>query len=101
MGGGSTNSTLNAGNGEWGLRNDDPTLCLKTPLVYWGNALGPDDPSDAEDGCLNGGNANPDGDKVSDDVDWWPYAVDTSWRPSSGLGPNPWRAFCPTVVRRD
>jgi hypothetical protein len=65
-------------------------------LVYWGAAGGPNDPSDAKDDCLNGKNESMGGDKVSDDVDWWPYAInDTNFDPSPGLGPNPKKAFCP------
>lgn len=86
-------------NAEFGFRNDDETLCLTAPLVYWGHPDGPLDSSDAEDGCLNGANANPEGDAVSDDIDWWPYAVDTQWTPAGGLGPNPWKAFCPFLSR--
>ena len=81
-------------NVDWGFKNEDPDLCLIANLVYWGSAHGPNDESDAKDDCLNGANASP-GDRVSDDVDWWPYAINLQFDPSPGLGPNPKKAYCP------
>lgn len=87
-----------SGNTEWGIRNEDPALCQLAKLVYWGRPGGPTDPSDAEEGCMNtaweGG-----GDRVSDHVNWWPYATnDTTFPPAPGLGPNAARAFLPLAA---
>ncbi|RIL08307.1 hypothetical protein DCC79_14140 [bacterium] len=86
------------GNTEWGIRNEDPALCQLAKLVYWGRPGGPTDPSDAEEGCMNtaweGG-----GDKVSDHVNWWPYATDdATFPPAPGLGPNAARVFVPVAA---
>jgi hypothetical protein len=87
-----------AGNAEWGFLNEDPTVCQAASLVYWGSASGPQDDSDADDGCMNAANVSPQGQKVSDDVNWWPYALDVNFTPSPGVGPNPWMAFLPSAL---
>jgi hypothetical protein len=85
------------GNTEWGLRSDNADRCLRAPLVYWGARTGPRDESASADDCMNAANASPTGDRVSDHVDWWPYALDAEFRPSPGLGPNPKKAYLPVA----
>ncbi len=84
------------GNETWGIRNEDPTRCQRALQVWWGVPTGPQDDSDAFDGCMNAGNTSPGADKVSDGVEWWPYALnDTDFAPSPGVGPNPKRLYLP------
>ena len=86
-------------NAEWGLLNEDPDQCLLAGYVFWGARTGPEDTSDAEDGCMNGTNISPTGDRVSDDVDWWPYAINADFDRTTGRHPNPWKAFSPFCSR--
>ncbi len=88
------------GNLEWGIQNQDPALCQRAIRVYWGAPGGPQDDSDAADGCMNAKNNSPGADRVSDDVEWWPYAIDEAvYAPVSGIGPNPKRVFLPSLTR--
>ncbi len=88
------------GNLEWGIRNDDPAICQRADRVFWGVPTGPQDDSEARDGCMNAANNSPGADRVSDDVEWWPYALDeTAYTPVAGLGPNPKRVFLPALDR--
>lgn len=86
-----------AGN-EYGFRNENTSLCPLVTLVYWGSPGGPTDPSDEPD-CLGGDWAGG-GDRVSDHVMWWPYAVDAQYKPAEGLGPNPRRIYLPSAYRQ-
>lgn len=86
-----------AGNGEWGFLSGDPSLCHLASLVYWGAPGGPTDRAEADD-CL-GGVWEGGGDRVSEGVMWWPYALDEQYTPASGLGPNPSRLFLPAAYR--
>ena len=72
------------GNSEHGVRNDDPMTCVTANLIWWGDAAGPSDPSDAEDGCMDAMNESG-GDTVSDDVDWASYAIDEDLTPVGGI----------------
>jgi hypothetical protein len=73
-------------------------FCLDAVRVFWGRPAGPDDPSNAPDNCMTAANASPGADKVSDFVDWWPYAVNgADYAPAPGLGPNPKTVFVPLV----
>ncbi len=87
------------GNTDWGVYNEDPDTCVAAELIWWGSDKGPNDPSDAEDGCMNAANDSPTGQKVSDDVHWWPYAIDQNYTPSPGVGPSPKMVFLPTLLR--
>jgi hypothetical protein len=88
-----------AGNAAWGIRNEDPTRCQRALQVWWGVATGPQDGSEVRDGCMNAKNASPGADKVSDDVEWWPFAIDdTDFTPSPGIGPNAKRVYLPTAM---
>ncbi len=89
-----------SGNRDWGVLNEDPTVCQLATLVYWGNPNGPLDESDGgEPSCLKGA-WNGGGDKVSDHVKWWPYAIDdTDFEPATGLGPNPVKLFLPAGLK--
>lgn len=69
---------------QWGVRNEDPSRCSTAALIWWGHAEGPNDPSDAEDGCMNIANDTT-GAKVSDDVDWAGYAIDDALTPVGGI----------------
>lgn len=86
-----------AGNRDWGLRHLGQDQCLVARLIYWGSPNGPTDPSAARDGCLDraydGG-----GDKVSDHVQWWRYAIDDRYTPAGGLGPGLQRIFLPQLA---
>ena len=87
-------------NGTWGIVNEDPTRCQRALQVWWGVATGPQDDSDARDGCMNATNASPGADKVSNDVEWWPYAINAEdFAPSQGIGPNAKRLFLPLAYR--
>jgi hypothetical protein len=72
------------GNSEWGVRNEEPTSCLRAVIVWWGSPDGPNDPTDARDGCMNRGNTAPGADRVSEDVRWEPYASDEQLTPVGG-----------------
>jgi hypothetical protein len=88
------------GNSAWGIQNTDPTVCQRALQVWWGDRHGPQDDSDARDGCMNAKNVSPGADKVSDDVEWWPYAVnDTDFAPAQGIGPNARMIFLPYAIR--
>jgi hypothetical protein len=88
------------GNTAWGIRNEDPTRCQRALQVWWGMPSGPQDASSARDGCMNATNVSPGADKVSDDVEWWPYAInDTDFEASSGIGPNAKRLFLPRALK--
>jgi hypothetical protein len=89
-----------SGNSEWGVRNEDPVMCQRAAQVYWGATTGPVDESAAKDGCMNAANSSPGADRVSDDVDWWPYALDnTAYTPADGIGPNAKRVYLPSCNR--
>ena len=52
--------------------------------------------SAAKDGCMNARNDSPGADRVSEDVEWWPYAIDdTNFTPAPGIGPNAKRIYLP------
>lgn len=88
------------GNSAWGIVNEDPTVCQRALRVYWGKPTGPQDDSDAKDGCMNAKNASAGADKVSNDVEWWPYAIDAvDFTPAAGIGPNAKRIFLPRAGR--
>lgn len=88
------------GNSAWGILNEDPTVCQRALRVYWGKPTGPQDDSDAKDGCMNAKNTSSGADKVSNDVEWWPYAIDpVDFTPSAGIGPNAKRIFLPRAQR--
>lgn len=88
------------GNLEWGVKNEDAAICQRALRVFWGVPTGPEDDSDARDGCMNAKNHSPGGDRVSDDVEWWPFAVDeSSYTPVTGVGPNPKRLYLPALDR--
>lgn len=72
------------GNREFGARNDDPAICVTANLIWWGDAAGPNDPSEAPDGCMDAANESG-GDRVSDDVDWSNYAIDDELTPVGGI----------------
>ena len=86
-----------SGNGEWGVLSEDSPECQQVTMVYWGAPGGPTDPSDAEDDCMDvaydGG-----GDKVSDGVVWWRYAIDEQYTPAAGIGPGAITIYLPSVV---
>lgn len=58
-----------ANNDDYGMYNDDSTITIDADYNWWGDDGGPHDPSDDR---LTGGdyNWNPDGDKVSDYIDY-------------------------------
>jgi len=87
-----------SGNREWGVLNEDETLCQVATLVYWGSPDGPHDASEARDFCMNTAWEGK-GDKVSDHVQWWRYAVDAAFTPAEGLGPNPKIIYLPAGYR--
>ncbi len=89
-----------SGNSDWGVLNEDPFLCQVASLVFWGTATGPMDESDAKDGCMNAAYDSPMGQRVSDDVNWWPYAIDAEFTPKEGLPPTPWKLFLPWALQR-
>lgn len=86
-----------AGNSDWGLRHLGSDHCLVAQLIYWGNPNGPTDPSEAHDGCLDRAYAGG-GDKVSDHVQWWRYAIDEQYTPAGGMGPGVRRIFLPQLA---
>lgn len=71
------------GNADYAALVEDPEICATATLIYWGSEDGPNDPSDAEDDCMDRGNES-DGDRVSDDVDWARYAIDEDLTPVDG-----------------
>ncbi len=87
-----------AGNAEWGLHSEGNPECQLATLVYWGDPGGPTDPSDAQDDCMDlafeGG-----GDRVSDGVVWWRYAIDEQFTPASGIGPGAITVFLPSLIK--
>lgn len=88
------------GNTEVGVVNEHQSFCIDAVRVFWGRQRGPDDASAAPDHCMTAANLSPGADKVSDFVDWWPYALDVEdYRPAPGLGPNPKKLFVPLVAR--
>jgi len=72
------------GNAEYGVKNEDAALCQTANLIWWGSPDGPNDPSAAEDGCMDSANES-DGDLVSDDIDWAGYAIDEDLTPVGGI----------------
>lgn len=86
-----------AGNSGWGLQSRRTDSCVLATLVYWGSANGPADPSAALDGCMDVAHAGG-GDKVSDHVQWWRYAIDEAFTPASGMGPGVRRVFLPQLL---
>lgn len=87
-----------SGNADWGVFSEGSAECQLATMVYWGSPEGPTDLSDAQDGCMNlsyeGG-----GDRVSDGVVWWRYAVDEAYTPAAGIGPGAITIYLPSVVR--
>ena len=87
-----------AGNADWGVHSEGNPECQLVVQTYWGSPGGPTDPSDAEDDCMDlaydGG-----GDRVSDGVVWWRYAIDEALTPAAGIGPGAITIFLPSVVR--
>ncbi len=82
------------GNADFGARNLDPTICVTTNLIWWGDPAGPNDPSDADDGCMDAANESG-GDTVSDDVDWSNYAIDDELTPVGGIVGGGKKIFMP------
>ena len=93
----SVDRSVIAGNRNWGLLNLRTDSCLPATLVYWGRPGGPEDPSDAKDGCMDVAYAGG-GDKVSDHVQWWRYAIDEAFTPAEGIGPGVRRVFLPQLL---
>lgn len=88
-----------SGNSAWGILSEDPTVCQLATLIYWGDPSGPKDESEGGDpSCLEGAWAGS-GDKVSDHVKWWRYAINTDFDPATGLGPNPIVVFLPASIK--
>lgn len=71
------------GNTDYAALVEDPAICATATLIFWGSEDGPNDPSEAEDDCMDRGNES-DGDTVSDDVDWARYAIDEALTPVDG-----------------
>jgi hypothetical protein len=89
-----------AGNRDWGIKNEDPTVCQRAFRIWWGQPTGPVDDNDAPDACLDATNPSPGADRVSNDVDWWPYAInDTDFTPSSGIGPGAKEIYLPWAYK--
>ena len=92
----SVDRSLISGNRDWGLLSLRGDSCVQALRVYWGRPKGPEDASAARDGCMDvaysGG-----GDKVSDHVTWWPYAVDERFTPAQGLGPGMRSLYLPLL----
>lgn len=85
-----------AGNRDWGLLSLRSDSCVLALRVYWGKPKGPEDMSAAQDGCVDAAYAGG-GDKVSDHVQWWPYAVDERYTPAQGLGPGMRSLYLPLL----
>lgn len=83
----------------FGARNDDPTICVTANLIWWGDADGPNDPSDVDDGCMNASNESG-GDTVSDDVDWSNYAIDADLTPVGGIVGEGKKIFLPVAYKQ-
>lgn len=69
---------------QWGVQNEDSARCTTAALIWWGDEAGPLDASEAEDGCMNAANESA-GTKVTDDVDWEGFAIDTDLTPFGGV----------------
>jgi len=82
---------------QWGVRNEDSARCTTAALIWWGDEAGPLDASEAEDGCMNAANESA-GTKVTDDVDWEGFAIDTDLTPFGGVSGKK-TAYLPYGVR--
>ena len=60
-------------NGGLGVRNQNTSVCLDVTGNWWGDAAGPHDPSDADDGCMGAVSNVSAGEGVSDDVRYAPW----------------------------
>ncbi|MBN2054229.1 right-handed parallel beta-helix repeat-containing protein, partial [bacterium] len=81
------------GNTLYGVYNAFTSTCPDAQYNFWGDVNGPYDSSAASDDCVNGGNDNPAGDRVSDDVyylNWLPLDTPTpTVTPTVTMTPTP------------
>ncbi len=105
IGGTTTKGNNIEGNTTYGVRNTDDTTCIDATFNWWGDAGGPDDNYFGYDGCVNDGNDNDPGDRVTDDVnylDWLdsPMATPTQI-PTATLTPTltPTPTLSPTATK--
>jgi hypothetical protein len=61
-----------------GVNNRNTGVCFDAQANYWGNTQGPNDPSDADDGCMGPVGNSSLGEGVSDDVDYAFWAGSTT-----------------------
>jgi len=63
-------------NSEYGVLNEDPTLCATASLIWWGDPRGPRDESAVDDDCMGAVENASSGNRVSNDVSWTGFAMD-------------------------
>ena len=84
---GASNPTVNGsslyGNVNWAINNTGNSFCVNAENNWWGAASGPNDASAAADLCALGANAGA-GDKVSNHVDYDPWAMSGIQNPLLG-----------------